>query len=179
MYTEIDHTNAHQRVQNRPSQLKITCVFICCFRSHIMSQFDEIWRFYLGSRTRDSANRRLALNHWATVACIRSDTRHRARVVKIQASVRGIPASIPEKKISRFHRNRDVLADNSTTSLVCILRHFSLCVPTSCLGHHGWASVIMVVRRLAVLAHRTASFSLGTGNAHQWWGNQAILLLLG
>jgi len=30
--------------------------------------------FFLGSRTRDSANRRLALNHSATVACIRSDT---------------------------------------------------------------------------------------------------------
>jgi len=27
----------------------------------------------------------------------------------------------------------------------------------------------MVVRRLAVLAHRTATFSLGTRNAHQWW----------
>jgi len=37
----------------------------------------------------------------------------------------------------------------------------------------------MVVRRLVMLAHRTASSSLGTGNAHQWWGTQAILLLLG
>jgi len=34
---------------------------------------DEIWRFYLGSRSRDSANRCLALSHSATVACIRSN----------------------------------------------------------------------------------------------------------
>jgi len=37
------------------------------------------------------------------VACIRSDTRQRGRVVKSQESVRGIPGSTPEIKISRFH----------------------------------------------------------------------------
>jgi len=47
--------------------------------------------FYLGSRTRDSANRSLALNQSSTVACIRSDTHHRGGVVKSQASVCGIP----------------------------------------------------------------------------------------
>jgi len=60
--------------------------------------------FYLGSRTRDSANRGLALNHSATVACIRSNTRHRGGAVKSQASVRRIPGSTPEIKIYRFHQ---------------------------------------------------------------------------
>ena len=36
----------------------------------------------------------------------------------------------------------------------------------------------MAVRRLDVLAHRTASFLLGTGNANQWWGIQVIFVLL-
>jgi len=34
---------------------------------------------------------------------------------------------------------------------------------------------MMVIHRLAVLAHRTASFPLGTGNIHQKWGTKAIL----
>ena len=80
------------------------------------------------------------------------------------------------KNVSRFHQNRYVLADDPTTSLVCILRHFSFASrrsPPAVTGHHSWASVIMVMRFLAVLAHRAASFSLGTRNAHQWWGTQA------
>jgi len=54
---------------------------------------------------------------------------------------------VQEIKISWFHHNHDVLGDNSTTSPVCILRHFSLCVPTGCYGspwlsvrHHGRTS---------------------------------------
>ena len=67
--------------------------------------YDETWSgdFYLGSRTRDSVDRRLDLNHSASVACIRSDTRHRGRVSKSPASVRGVPGSTPEIKISIFH----------------------------------------------------------------------------
>ena len=70
--------------------------------------------FYLGSQTRDSANRRSALNRSATVACIRSDTRHRGGALKIRASVR-IPGSTvaPEIKISRFHQNLDPLDRDS------------------------------------------------------------------
>jgi len=51
--------------------------------------------FYVGSRTRDSANRCLAVNHSALVACVRSDTRHCDRVVEIRASVRGTLGSTP------------------------------------------------------------------------------------
>jgi len=61
-------------------------------------------------------------------------------VYQIWSSVRGTPDSTPEIKISRCHHNRDVLADNSTTSLVCVLRHFSLCVSTDCYGS-PWLSV--------------------------------------
>ena len=41
-------------------------------------------------------------------------------------------------KISRFHHNHDVLADNSTPSLVCILWHFSFASPPAVMDHHGW-----------------------------------------
>jgi len=70
--------------------------------------------FYLGSRTRDSANRRSALKRSATVACITSDTRHRGGALKSRASVR-IPGSTvaPEIKISRFHQNLDLLDRDS------------------------------------------------------------------
>jgi len=57
--------------------------------------------FNLGSRTWDSANRHLALNHSA-VAYIRSDTRHRGGVVKSQAFGRRIPGSTPEIKSPGF-----------------------------------------------------------------------------
>jgi len=60
--------------------------------------------FYLGSRTRDSANRRSDLNRSATVACIRSNTRHRGRAFKSRASVRGMPGLTPKIKISRLHQ---------------------------------------------------------------------------
>jgi len=63
----------------------------------------------------------ICLDHSATGASIRSDL--------------------------QIQHNRDVLVDNSTTSLVCILRHLSLCVPTGCYGspwlsvrHHGRTS---------------------------------------
>jgi len=77
------------------------------------------------------------------------------------------------ENVSRFHHNRSVLADNSTTSLMCIFQHFYLCVPTGChanrspwlsVRHHGRTDSYVVLP--AVLVHRTASFSLGIGPAH-------------
>jgi len=67
--------------------------------------YDETWSgdFYLGSQTRDSVNRRFDLNYFASVACISSGTRHRGRVSESPASVRGVPGSTPEIKISIFH----------------------------------------------------------------------------
>jgi len=44
-------------------------------------------------------------------------------------------------KISKFHHNRDVLADNSTTSLVCILPHFFLASPSAVIGHRTVAQL--------------------------------------
>jgi len=65
-------------------------------------------------------------------------------VVKPRVCSRKFRVRLLETKIFRFHHNCAVLADNSTTSLVCVLRHFSLCITTGCYGsprlsvrHHG------------------------------------------
>ena len=63
-------------------------------------------------------------------------------VYQIWSSVRGTPDSTPEIKISRCHHNRDVLADNWITSLVCVLRHFSSLRP-------HWVLWVAIVERLS------------------------------
>jgi len=80
--------------------------------------------FHLRSRTQDSANRRLALNHSATVVCIRSDTRHRGGVAKSQASVCGIPGSSPRDQNLQISSVcvRETRRERERCACVCVLK---------------------------------------------------------
>jgi len=93
--------------------------------------------FYLGSRTRDSANRRLALNHSATGASIRFDTCHRGGAGKNQDSVCGIPGSTPEMKSPDFIKI--LIRWTVTPSLVEVFHSASLLFasPLAAMGHHS------------------------------------------
>ena len=110
--TPSKYTPAHDAVAAAAALLHKHRLIFCSSVGLILMKSRD---FNLGSRSRESANNRLALNHSDIVACIRSDTRHRSDschrggVVNSQAYVRGIPGSTLEIKISRFHHNHESL----------------------------------------------------------------------